>query len=269
MKKHNPTLETYTDLQKYYDIFNEKFFNGKLPNCLITYQRGQNFMAYYSPKRFKKGDNQTDEIAMNPTAFLSHDKTQILQTLLHEMCHLEQEHFGKPSRGGYHNKEWGTMMKRVGLQPFGVGKDNYGKEVGQKMNDKIIEGGVFDQFIKSDEYVLEMWMDASTSGISLPELEAEEKKDNKKLLETKLENVITSLEDHSSFDSPVKAVLDYLESKNDYAEQVIEGVKVEIEEASKELGAKIKYSCGCSNIWSKTGLKSMCLKCKQVFIYNP
>ena len=26
--------------------------------------------------------------------------------LVHEMAHLQQHHFGKPSRMSYHNKEW-------------------------------------------------------------------------------------------------------------------------------------------------------------------
>ena len=34
---------------------------------------------------------------------------------MHEMAHLEQHHFGKPSRAGYHNKQWAGMMKAVGL----------------------------------------------------------------------------------------------------------------------------------------------------------
>jgi hypothetical protein len=29
-----------------------------------------------------------------------------LSTLVHEMAHLQQNHFGKSSRTGYHNKEW-------------------------------------------------------------------------------------------------------------------------------------------------------------------
>jgi hypothetical protein len=33
------------------------------------------------------------------------------------MVHLWQHHHGKPSRTGYHNKEWATMMKAVGLIP--------------------------------------------------------------------------------------------------------------------------------------------------------
>ena len=37
------------------------------------------------------------------------------------MTHLEQAHFGKPSRNGYHNKEWADLMERVGLMPSDTG----------------------------------------------------------------------------------------------------------------------------------------------------
>ena len=31
------------------------------------------------------------------------------------MCHQWQQHFGKPSRNGYHNKQWADKMESVGL----------------------------------------------------------------------------------------------------------------------------------------------------------
>ena len=36
---------------------------------------------------------------------------------VHEMCHLWQQHRGKPGRGGYHNIEWVEVMLEVGLIP--------------------------------------------------------------------------------------------------------------------------------------------------------
>ena len=56
---------------------------------------------------------------------------QTLSTLVHEMTHLQQQHFGKPSRSGYHNKEWGLLMRAVGLIPSSTGEPG-GKETGQR-----------------------------------------------------------------------------------------------------------------------------------------
>ena len=253
-----PTIDAYTDFQKYYDLFNKKLFGGKLPDCLITYQRGKNFMAYYSPKRFSKGEQKTDEIAMNPTAFSSHDKTQILQTLVHEMCHLQQEHFGKPSRGGYHNKEWGSMMKNVGLQPFGVGKNNYGKETGQQMSDKIIEGGAFDKLIKNDNYDFKMWVESSTD------------KDIQLNILTIKENVVEQVQESNLFidDMPIEAQT-YLNNKKIELEEVLNEVKEEANILAKEQGYKIKYQCSCNNtVWGKAGLKLMCMDCNNFYLYS-
>jgi predicted SprT family Zn-dependent metalloprotease len=59
----------------------------------------------------------------------------LLSTLVHEMAHQEQEEQGKPSRSGYHNKEWGTFMQQVGLQPSNTGKTG-GKVTGQRVDSR-------------------------------------------------------------------------------------------------------------------------------------
>ena len=54
------------------------------------------------------------------------------------MTHLEQHHFGQPSRNGYHNKQWAELMKSVGLFPSDTAQPG-GKETGQRGGE--IEGG--------------------------------------------------------------------------------------------------------------------------------
>lgn len=58
------------------------------------------------------------------------------------MVHLEQAHFGTPSRGRYHNTEWARMMRAVGLIPSDTGEPG-GKETGQRVSHFIEEGGRF------------------------------------------------------------------------------------------------------------------------------
>ena len=60
------------------------------------------------------------------------------------MTHLEQFHFGKPSPGGYHNKQWGDYMRRVGLYPSNTGAPG-GKETGVQMTHYILDGEAFDR----------------------------------------------------------------------------------------------------------------------------
>ena len=109
-------------------------------------------------------DEVTDEIALNPAHFGERSPTATLSTLVHEMCHLWQHHFGKPSRASYHNKEWAAKMRALGLIPSDTGAPG-GREVGQKVSHYIDAGGVFDracaELIGSgfDALYVELWSD--------------------------------------------------------------------------------------------------------------
>jgi predicted SprT family Zn-dependent metalloprotease len=91
----------------------------------------------------------------------------ICQTLVHEMVHLWQFEFGKPSRAGYHNKEWAKKMQEVGLMPSNTGKEG-GKKTGQNMSDYPIEGGVFVKAFKKmpDKIILPFKSAEKIAGIS-------------------------------------------------------------------------------------------------------
>ncbi len=67
---------------------------------------------------------------------------QTLSTLVHEMCHLWQQHFGEPGRGRYHNKQWAAKMREVGLLPTDTGLPG-GKETGQRVTHIIDERGPY------------------------------------------------------------------------------------------------------------------------------
>lgn len=161
-----PTRDNYETLQRAYDFFNEELFGGALPQCLITLQRKNKAMGYYSAARFRSMVDQettTDEIALNPMHFVTaKGDMEIMQTLVHEMCHLWQHHFGKPSRNGYHNREWASKMESVGLVPSSTSRPG-GKKTGQRMGDYAQEGGRFEQVFTlwaEDNHI--EWADASS-----------------------------------------------------------------------------------------------------------
>ena len=70
--------------------------------------------------------------------------SEALATLVHEMAHVWQEHYGSPGRGRYHNKEWGEKMKDVGLFPSNTGAPG-GKQTGDQMMHYVIRGGAFER----------------------------------------------------------------------------------------------------------------------------
>lgn len=141
----DPTRSTYDGLREAYDFFNRRLFGSRLPRCLITMQRHKTAYGYFAGGRFGTvdGNEITDEIALNPSHFRSRTTEESLSTLVHEMTHLEQHHFGAPSRQGYHNKQWAGLMRAVGLIPSTTAAEG-GKETGQKVSHYIARGGAFD-----------------------------------------------------------------------------------------------------------------------------
>lgn len=158
--KH-PTPELYGELDQAYVHFNADLFDGVLPPCVITLQRQKRTLGYFSPDRFVSVSRTTaDEIALNPEHFAVKGPTDILQTLVHEMAHLWQHHFGKPGRGRYHNAEWAAKMEAIGLMPSSTGEPG-GKRTGDHVSDYVIEAGPFQAALErllSREFVVS-WYD--------------------------------------------------------------------------------------------------------------
>ncbi|MDP2699889.1 SprT-like domain-containing protein [Thalassospira sp.] len=157
-----PTVETYAELQAAFDHFNRAIFDHRLPPCLITLQRYKRSYGYYSHERFVCGETGelTDEIAMNPAYFVARSIRDTLSTLVHEMAHQWQWHFGKPGRRGYHNHEWANFMEQIGLMPSNTGQPG-GRRVGEQMTHFIIDNGLFDLAcadLLTTEYTLS-WFD--------------------------------------------------------------------------------------------------------------
>ena len=110
----------------------------------ITYQRRSHSRGYFSPDRFSGRVDKSGrhELALNPDHFISRSDEEITSTLVHEMAHVWQHQHGKPSKRGYHNREWAAKMKAIGLQPSNTGAVG-GKETGQQMTHYVIAGGPF------------------------------------------------------------------------------------------------------------------------------
>jgi predicted SprT family Zn-dependent metalloprotease len=137
----------YGGLQAAFDHFNAGLFNRTLQDVMIVYQRRAHSFGHFAPDRFAvraEHHRTRHELSLNPDGFYGQTDQQICQTLVHEMAHLWQHMHGKPSKGGYHNREWAAKMKSIGLYPSNTGKPG-GKETGSQMMDYIIAGGPFDK----------------------------------------------------------------------------------------------------------------------------
>ena len=138
------TKTQYILLDTLYDYYNKELFEGKLNDCMITTSRKKSANGFFSPESWKKkSENNLNlhEISINPD-YLDREDEEWQSTLVHEMVHLRQKDFGKPSRNNYHNREWGDKMESLGLMPSNTGKPD-GKKTGQGMTHYIISDGLF------------------------------------------------------------------------------------------------------------------------------
>ncbi len=140
------TKKEYNSFQEAFDYFNEKLFSKNLPPCLITLTHSKKYGGFFHRERFtnRTNESKTDELSLNIDCFEDLSDINILSILVHEMVHLWQFHYGKPSRNGYHNKEWSNMMESIGLMPSDTGEPK-GQKTGQKMNHYIIEDGSYEK----------------------------------------------------------------------------------------------------------------------------
>lgn len=156
-----PTHESYEAIQSAYDYFNTALFQGKLPRCLITFQRQKRIMGYVSYKRWVNTTQEyIDELAINPEYFANYPPIEICQTLCHEMVHIWQAHFGVPGRRGYHNAEWAKRMVSIGLIPSSTGKPG-GDSTGEHVGDYILHEGPFFKACRTllDQGFVLRWVD--------------------------------------------------------------------------------------------------------------
>lgn len=269
MSHKRPTEEAYAELQAAYDFYNDHLFASqeRLPACLITYQREKRTMGYFSQARFIRRDGiKADEIAMNPDYFAVIPLVEILQTLVHEMVHLWQHHFGKPSRACYHNTEWANKMEALGLMPSDTGKPG-GRRVGQSMNDYVLPGGRFDvatrELLKRGFAI--SWMDrfpVDVRGASRP----------MSLLPVSLMPAVDQLCESDGVDQS-DGIVEKADDADDLDPAIVLAYQAPAAATNLDVSVRqpgdrsnrLKYSCpSCRlNMWGKPGLKVLCEECKE------
>lgn len=253
-----PTHETYRELQHAYDHFNERLFDGQLPSCLITLQREKRTFGYFSAARFVSDDGSTtDEIAMNPSYFAAMPIIETMQTLVHEMTHLWQRHFGKPGRGRYHNEEWARKMESIGLMPSSTGQPG-GARTGDCMADYAIEGG---RFLVACQELL-------TAKFKLSWYDRFPAADHVLAGQASLANQIRGVDGGTK--PPMASIPALAEAVRPTGQAIatVAGEGGGIVPSNKS--NRVKYSCsGCKDtisVWGKPGLKLICGECQKSFV---
>jgi predicted SprT family Zn-dependent metalloprotease len=138
-----PTRAQFTAYERMFKYFNRALFANTLPACLLNFSRKARTHGFFAPQRWQgRGEEIRHEISLNPSTLRSRPAIEVASTLVHEMVHLWQQEFGKPSRRGYHNTEWAAKMDEVGLVPSSTAAPG-GARVGQLVSHYIADGGRF------------------------------------------------------------------------------------------------------------------------------
>lgn len=242
--KNSPTGELYQAFTSAYDFFNQELFGGELPPCVVTVQRGKPYFGFFSPNRWKNGSgHRAHEIAMNTAYFQEQTMMEVMQTLVHEMCHLWQYDFGKPSRNGYHNKQWADKMESIGLMPSATFQEG-GARTGQKMGDYPLKNGSFEQacrkLVASGFFF--KWTDRTLLRIP-PHISERTENDS--------ENVPTD---------KIDAVL---------AAPLVNFDPADVIDETTKTTTKNRYICACGcKVWGKKGLQIICGRCGSQFVHE-
>lgn len=137
------TVEQTESFQNMWNYNNDELFSGELSPCLLNFSRKMKAYGFFAPDRWIQGMIVRPEISINPAYLSTRDPIEIVSTLVHEMVHQWQFEFGKPSRSGYHNKQWALKMEEVGLTPSMTGAPG-GKKTGQRVSHFVTPGGAFE-----------------------------------------------------------------------------------------------------------------------------
>lgn len=104
------------NLQKEFDLANRKYFGGKVKPVKLRYYRTSKKVGYVSffvqsRKPFIVGEIRYLTIS----SYWNLSKTDFLETLLHEMCHLYmlQNYKDYTWKGGTHGPEWKKLAAKI------------------------------------------------------------------------------------------------------------------------------------------------------------
>lgn len=108
------------ELHRAFDLLNEKYYNGELPQVVIAVQaKGKtNAYGWFTPAKVWETETESKHEITITAEFLNRDYIEIMRTLHHEMIHLycHVNDIKDTSRGGtYHNKNFKAESEARGF----------------------------------------------------------------------------------------------------------------------------------------------------------
>ncbi len=152
-KNNRPTSEQSVHLTNALEHFNHELFNGILPmhKVMAVFTRNPHIIGgYFSPDKWEDDDgNPVHEIAINSNIMLNQNPVEVFGIIVHELMHFWQWELGKPTRNGYHNKEWCLYAEEIGLECYDTQGDRTVSS--QNVHTKIAKDGLTEAAIAEME----------------------------------------------------------------------------------------------------------------------
>jgi len=119
-----PTLSQSKAYQKAFDYFNKVLFDDELSVPMLGLTRSSKVIGgLFSKDRWCSEEGVTvHEISININSTAELDVKEVMGILVHEMVHQWQYEHGKPTRNGYHNRQWVEKAESLGLVVQGKGQ---------------------------------------------------------------------------------------------------------------------------------------------------
>jgi hypothetical protein len=119
--RDNGLRALHAELERAFAFFNARWWSGALPLPLFAFfaqSPRTRRLGHYRARSWREPDGSArDEIVLYADLALSLGLDAVLETLLHEMVHVWQEYFDRPSVR--HNAAWHAEAARVGLTTWG------------------------------------------------------------------------------------------------------------------------------------------------------
>ena len=133
-----------------FNKLNENVFGGELPKVIITFEAGQKKGAFgwiYTKKTWVQGKEEKYNINIS-SDYLDRPAIDIVETLLHEMCHLYNivKEIKDTSRAGtYHNKKFAETARAHMLQAIETEHIGFRTEATEELKEWVKENCPFSE----------------------------------------------------------------------------------------------------------------------------
>ncbi len=141
-----PTQAQFAAYQQIFDYFNQRLFDNRLPDCMLSFSRRRrsSHSLFTAGQWREEAGSVTSEMSLNLKQLGEGEPIEVIAVLVRQMVHLWQERYGQPSRNGYFNRQWAEKMETIGLIPTATGMPG-GRRTGQGVKHYILAEGQFTQ----------------------------------------------------------------------------------------------------------------------------